>query len=361
MPPVEEQIRSYAEWLQREWPDRSDIGVSELDVGRTRSPRRSLAALAALVVVALVVAVAVRDDDPADRTDEVETTETTPPPTTVPVEAPRYTNGPCVESPPPVAAIPRNPSLSTEPDPALSPVANFPGVAVPDGLTLVSARRTCLVLGEQLISDHWQSGTNNDDSGVRVLLHRIEKQSPSSGETEGEPTEVNGKPAIVTRVETSLQVSWDQDVNGVGSVVTEGIDEATTLAIAESFDRVVADTGPRVPLRELTRDEAVERARYITSTLTPPVELIGAKRMTWADLTSTIAVTPSREVPGSTVVWVVAGTGSSLPVDGAGEPVDTWGVVVFDALTVDTIAFVTGGVSDGGGSPTFFDELPDRP
>jgi hypothetical protein len=348
MPPVEDQIRSYAEWLQREWPDRSDIGVSELDVGRTRSPRRSLAALAALVVVALVVALAVRDDDPGDRTDEVETTETTPPPTTVPAEAPRYTNGPCVES-------------RTDSDPVLPPVANFPGVAVPDGLTLVSAHRTCLVLGEQLISDHWQSGTNDHDSAVRVLLHRIEKQSPSSGENEGEPMEVNGKPAILTRIETSLQVSWDQDVNGVGAVVTEGIDEATTLAIAESFDRVVADTGPRVPLRELTRDEAVERARYITSTLTPPVELIGAKRMTWADLTSTIAVTPSRQVAGSTVVWVVAGTGSSLPVDGAGEPVDTWGVVVFDALTVDTIAFVTGGVSDGGGSPTFFDELPDRP
>lgn len=352
MPTPEEQLREYASWLQRTWPHEHSAVPGATDP--TPAPhRRWMAAAACAVLVAggaIWALSGLGDSNHEDLVVAATTTianSATSTPTGGPGSTPpRYSTGGCVETPQGEASGPI-----------------FPGVDLPPDLELRESRRFCGVTAEQFLSDTYHATSANPDHTRRVILHRVEQRTFGTKPAGDEPTAVNGKPAMFSRIGPNTQIAWDQDANGSGIVLTQGYDDETTIAIAESFDRVVAETGPRVALEELTRSEALDRARYMTSTLRVDREREEAKRMTWADIAaaSDIATTRPLEVTPETIIWVIAGTGTSFPEDGRGEPVDTWGVLIFDALTAETLAVDTGGSADGTTWPPYFDALPDRP
>lgn len=374
MPNVEEQVRSYVIWVHETWPEAAaGEPVSHPEPSSQHSSgRRLLVAAAVLIVVGVVgTLVAVSGDEPDDEQLEAAAPTTQPAATSVattpPLAAPLW-SGPLCE----------NRTIDSADD------RFFPWVEMPDGFEWWGSELTCGVLDDQFIRDEWRLGpqpTMEDweqdpevwraaQDAPRVMLMRIELGAAGldSSEEEGRATSVNGKPARFLRstegqsAESSrFELQWVQDDNGKAILVTEGISEEATLAIADSFDRGVEELGPRNPRRELTRDEAIERVLRMTSAIDGGGGSGGAKRMTWADIAEGAALPNATAVDPATVVWVVGGGGDAIPQNGVGDPIDHWGIVVIDAMRNEVLAILTGGAADGARWPPFFDSLPDHP
>ncbi|MCC5951141.1 MAG: hypothetical protein JJU45_03500 [Acidimicrobiia bacterium] len=373
MPSVEEQVRSYATWVHESWPAVA-TGEPESAARPLRQPSRArLVAIAVTVVTLAVVGslvVASTGESEGERV-EVAGPTTQPSSTSVPATGP------------PAAPLWSGP-LCEHRDIDDVDDRFFPWVEMPSGFEWWTSRTMCDVLDAQVMSDEWRLGPRpipeewdrDPDTQEaaqhlpRVVLTRIELATTGVGDAErpGRAATVNGKPARFvhsadgpTPASSRYESYWVQDDNGEAIVVTEGLSERDTLAIAESFDQGVAEYGPRQTRRELTRDEALVRVHRMTSAVDVDPQSAEAKRMSWADVAEAAALPNPHDVDDATTVWVVAGGGNALPRDGVGEGVDHWGIVVIDAERNEVLAIATGGASDGTRWPPFFDSLPDHP